>query len=885
MRVKLAGGGEADLARGEVLRDGRVSARLTTGDTELLAYLVAHAGEDISRERIATEVLRQGASIVSRAIDSAVFRLRTKVEPEPSVPVQLITVQGTGYRWLPATPRRSAIPPARVEVLGRSAVYDAIASALAAGPVCTVVGPPGIGKTSAALAYGRSVARAALVELAGLADAEAVTAAVARALDVPVDDANPHQAVGWALAHHREVLVVLDDADAATDALRELLLGWVTTAPLARWLLTSRSRLDCPGETVVPVAPLDRDTAAALFVARAREVRAGFDPSPDERADIDALVVALDAVPLAIELAATRIRALSAAQMLARLPTPLRLLSRPGTDRQAALRAVIDESWALLPPGDQATFAALSVFLGSFNADDVQRVVGVPADAVERLVARSLVVAGPEGRYRLLGSLRAFAEERLAERPEDEQRLWRSHAAHVTRDADGRRDPLRNLDSASVARRLVDDGRDLRAVVTRFVDTAPELAARAVLMTRAGLMRTSSDRSLDAVALDLAAQFDRDDAPTALRVALLRAAAFTERRAGRYAEASRWIDRCAAVPDPTPTDAARVHGDRAALAVLAGHPDEALRWSDAAVAAAEALDDDTLLGTALSDRAVALKLLARLDDAATDYARALTRLDRAGATLMAAVVRGNLGILEAEQGQLGVARARFEAAAAVQREAGNSRSEAVNLVNLGQLADEDGDPDAARAAFAEALAIMVRTGSRRFEGIARCNLGGALARDGRTAEARVQLDLAQRIAIELDQERDASVVSGELGMLAWIEGDRADALDRFTRALPHANGPRYEALYRAFGAALLALGGGSDEAQVWLAAARDRAAHARDPSLGETLSRMAAIVEVCAGGPAPDLARPLRAAWHLRFADQRWQEARRAAGHRDMLDR
>ncbi|MEQ1503873.1 MAG: winged helix-turn-helix domain-containing protein, partial [Myxococcota bacterium] len=258
--VPLATGAIVDPTTGGIVRDGRVVDQLTARDVALLGFFAAHPGIDLTRERLGTEVLALAPARLSRAVDSAVFRLRAKIEADPARPVQLITVQNVGYRWIPnAASIGTNIPPARDEILGRDDVLDGVHRTLAAHPSCTIVGPPGIGKTSVALSYARSrsfTGGAVLVELAGHRSKDGAVAAVAKALDVPNTDGEAEAAIGWAIANRGDVLVLLDDCEAVGEALVPTLCAWRSRAPRARWLLTSRARLGDADEHVVAVDPL-----------------------------------------------------------------------------------------------------------------------------------------------------------------------------------------------------------------------------------------------------------------------------------------------------------------------------------------------------------------------------------------------------------------------------------------------------------------------------------------------------------------------------------------------------------------------------------------------------------------------------------------------------
>lgn len=300
----------------------------------------------------------------------------------------------------------------------------------------TLIGPGGIGKTALARAVVDACATdfgegARVVDLTRVDTAEAVRESIAAQLGYSSFTAML-EAPG-----DRSVLILADNCehvvDAAADAVEQLLAECQMPTVLA----TSRIALEVPGEVVVPVAPLTLppkgtvDAAAVdLFVARARDASADVEPSEE----VAELCRRLDGVPLAIELAAARARAMTPAEMLARLDAGLDVLHRPrrrGASRHQSLRAAIGWSYELLDSEEQAMFARLSVFSGPFTAALAHAVAARDGtteahtqDLLDRLVAASVVVAevsGPATWYRELETLRAFAREQLERRGERDE--------------------------------------------------------------------------------------------------------------------------------------------------------------------------------------------------------------------------------------------------------------------------------------------------------------------------------------------------------------------------------------------------------------------------------------------------------------------------------
>jgi predicted ATPase/tetratricopeptide (TPR) repeat protein len=320
-----------------------------------------------------------------------------------------------------------------VDLIGRESEVALVTARLRDRRVVTLVGPGGIGKTA--------LARAALRHCEGDFGEGSRTVDLTRAATA----AGVRESLAWQLGYtsyqafldapgDRSVLILFDNCEhviaAVSDAVEELL----DVCQMPTVLATSTTALELPGEAVVPVGPLSLPPpgmadgpAVRLFVERARD--AGAEVPTTER--VGELCRRLDGVPLAIELAAARTRAMTPDEILARLGRGLDVLDRPrrrSAARHQSLRAAIAWSYGLLDADEQTVFDRLSVFTGPFTADDAHAVAGEPdtpsdrtEDVLDRLVAASMVAAeasGPTTWYRVLETLRAFGAARLDARGE-----------------------------------------------------------------------------------------------------------------------------------------------------------------------------------------------------------------------------------------------------------------------------------------------------------------------------------------------------------------------------------------------------------------------------------------------------------------------------------
>ncbi|UUU42268.1 ATP-binding protein [Streptomyces sp. NBC_00162] len=386
--------------------------------------------------------------------------------------------------------------------VGREDDIRVIGDDLARARLVTLLGPGGAGKTR--LSQEAAEAQDAggwpdgvwLVELAPVDDPEDVAEAVLAALgaretklrgaaaeelralteragDNPLDRLAEHCA-------RRRLLLLLDNCEHVVEAAAELAERLLTHCPGVRILATSREPLGVPGETLRPVEPLPDPVALRLLADRGAAAHAGFTVAQDPAACAE-ICRRLDGLPLAIELAAARLRLLTPRQIADRLDDRFRLLtggSRTLLPRQQTLRAVVDWSWELLEEPERTVLRRLSVFAGGCDLAAAETVCaeGVldVADTLGSLVDKSLVVAapGPDGsgmRYRLLETVGEYAAERLAEAGHDRQDTERRHLVHYRELARTSEPLLRGHGQRAAADRLATEYENVRTALRRAV--------------------------------------------------------------------------------------------------------------------------------------------------------------------------------------------------------------------------------------------------------------------------------------------------------------------------------------------------------------------------------------------------------------------------------
>ncbi|SCF22073.1 BTAD domain-containing putative transcriptional regulator [Micromonospora saelicesensis] len=495
-----AAGAPAQAARLDELRlaalEDRVEADLALGAqsaliAELRELVVAHPLRERSRGQLMRALAALGRPAEALAeFEDARHTLAEQLGVDPSA--ELAAVHLAVLRGEERGSAEPVLPSQLTTFVGREEELKRVGDLLGDRRLVTLTGPGGAGKTRLAIeAAGRVEGEVRFVELAGLADGSDVPQAVLSALGLRDAGLRAPAESGWqttdrlveALAERR-LLLVLDNCEHVLVDAARLAARLLSACPALRVLATSREPLGLAGEALCPLSGLtvpplgasvldaDEYAAVGLFAQRAADVAPDFTVTPANVEMVLRICRSLDGLPLAIELAAARLRALSVAEVAARLDDRFRLLStgnRAVSPRHRTLRAVVEWSWDLLDDAEREVARRLTVFAGGATLEAAERVCGLPTaefvDALTGLVDKSFVeMTG--GRYRMLETVRAFCAERLAEAGEADQ-LRRAHTAFFLEFAWTASDHLRCAEQLHWLRRLDAERDNLHAALRR----------------------------------------------------------------------------------------------------------------------------------------------------------------------------------------------------------------------------------------------------------------------------------------------------------------------------------------------------------------------------------------------------------------------------------
>ncbi|MEU6428278.1 BTAD domain-containing putative transcriptional regulator [Microbispora sp. NPDC046973] len=736
----------------------------------------------------------------------------------------------------PRAPRRGNLRARLTSFVGRDDDVGRIGALLAADRLVTLLGPGGAGKTRLAVESAEAIAARVpdgvwLVELAPVGDAAEVPQAALTALGLrdtglvpvravpampsaPSGESDPVTRLVSALTA-RDTLLVLDNCEHVVGQAAALADRLLAECPGLRILATSREPLGITGERLWPVGPLGAGHAVRLFAERAAAVRPGY-LVDGERDAVERICRELDGMPLAIELAAARLRTLSAGQIAERLGDRFRLLtggSRTAMPRHQTLRAVVEWSWDLLDAAERALAARLAVFAGGATLEAAEQVCDGDIDVLGRLVDKSLVVFDG-GRYRMLETIKAYAAERLAELG-DERPVRLAHAEFFARLAEDAEPHLRRAEQIEWLARLSADHDNLSAALRWACEEAEaDLALRLVgglgwYWWLSGQRLEGAQRSAEALtlagedadperlalahavhgitsaggegdlgqagrSLAVTARYARDIRGAARHPLVAIATPIMSMFSGLQEEAETQLEPLLGHPDGWVAASARIF--RAHLYFNAGRSEEGEADLVIALDRFRTVGDRWGVGNCLSVLAETNAMRGDLGKAVPLMREAIVLLEEVGAVEETPFLRTRLAVALSAAGD----REAAEAALRETERLCGATGDSVGLAGVrhvrGDFARADGDLETARRHYDEAVRLLESGPSiPQFEATLTTSLGLLAEQEGDAAAARVLHDRALALAVK---SNDAPVIGHVLAghaALAARDGDHARA--------------------------------------------------------------------------------------------------------------
>ena len=715
--------------------------------------------------RVLVEQLAVEPSVPLRQLEQAILRQELSLDLAATVaarPPSVAAVSESARRG-PREDRDAPhnLPAQASSFVGRERELSELRQLLSRARMITLTGAAGVGKTRLVLQFAASTLDgsgdgACFVDLAPLTDATLVAAQLAGVLGVPEQPGRSLLRSLIDACRDRRLLVILDNCEHVIGEAANVADQLVRGCPKMIILATSREPLAIEGEHLyrvpslfVPPASAEPERllacdAVALFADRARQQRSDFVVDANNASAVGRLCRRLDGIPLAIELAAARLRMLPLDEIDNRLDQRFRLLTgghRTTPPRQQTLQALIDWSYDLLNPGEQEMLERLSVFAGGFDLHSAEAVAGAsfnsPAGVLDRLAAlvdKSLLQADDGGsvRYRLLETVRDYATTKLLARSQRAATALRAaHCDYYLALAETAAPHLIGHGQIEWLDRLQLEFDNLRAAISSSLQASNPAAGLRLGRALCYFWLYREPRAEGAAALS--AVLDRPDAhqPTLLRGrALVAAGILLTLITGEYDAAAARAQEALAIARARADEHLRAE----ALYVLAlingsrGNEQALLELTDEGLALAMALGDPHLTALLLMTRGSSPHL--SHTERARMAAQSLALASQAGNKVLHLASLNNLSYLEIEGGEISAARSRLAEGVRLAREIGDRRGLSLHSCTLGFASYLDNADAEARAMFDQSLAIARRNGDQLMVAYAYLGLALVASRAG-----------------------------------------------------------------------------------------------------------------------------------------------------------
>ena len=859
---------DLDVRTYELRRAGRV-LKLERIPVELLLLLIERRGQLVTRDQIIERIWGRDIFLdTDNSINAAIRKIRQVLKDDPEQPRFVQTITGRGYRFIAVVkaaceiPGRDVatevaairdpfsekplkqvvirppnLPVQRTSFVGREKEVSAAKELLLRKDVrlVTVTGPGGIGKSRLAVQVASGLVDSFpsgthFVSLASLSDPGLIASVIVQALGIrEAGGLSPLEILKQNLQDslRAPMLLLLDNFEHLVQA-APIVAEILTMGPNLKIMVTSRAALHLYGEHEFPVPPLampdslamppvdvlSQYPAVALFVQRAVAVKPDFELNQENAASVTEICVRLDGLPLAIELAAARVKVLPPSSMRTRLASRLQLLTGGARDlprRQQTLRAAMDWSYDLLSPAEQKLFRRLPVFVGGCTLEGAEAVCDTNRDlhldlldGMASMVDKSLVQqvesAKGESRFVMLETIREYALEKLKASGE-ETSTKRAHAAYCLVLAEEEAPEQSGVGGAIWLERLTVENDNFRAALERLTDIGD---AEWGLRLGAALFRFWEAREYLAEGRDRLGKLLKlagAAAPTKGRARALFAAGVLAVEQGDYPASDVLIQESLDI-------ARQLHDDQGAAVSLNALAVNARDRGDVPVARSR-FEESLRLWRELGDQKAIARSLSNLADAAKlqgDYGTARSLHAECSAIFQGIGDRPGVawslnyqGDIARDQSDPAAARTLYEQALSIFRELGDRWGIAGTLADLGSLARQQRDYTTAHTMYRESIKNFQELGHKR--GIARllecfaCSAAAQLEADRSLRLAGAAAALRQNIGAPLTAAEQAKLeaslhparqaLTDTVGMTSWLEGWALPVEKAIEEALMH----------------------------------------------------------------------------------------------------